>query len=649
MDTKSPSSLLSGQHVGHRTLLLRYVWPRWPLAAVVAVLLAARIALQLASPQVLRSYVDAALAGAPLGALLPAVLLFGGAALAQQAVAVGAVYATEWLGWTATNALRHDLVLHCLRLDLAFHYARTPGVLIERADGDVRRLAGFFSQFVVDIVGSLVLLTGILVVLWLEDWRYGAAFAASTLAGAAAYGRVVRIPQRYWVAERGASAAFLGFVEERLAGAEDIRANGAVPYVMRALLPHLRALLERSRRAWVMSGALNIAWQFYRALTFASGFGVGWWLHAQGAISPGTVYLAAWYFELATWPVMIITEKLEDLQRSGASVQRIRELLGQRSHLTPPAAPRSLPSSALSAELDGVTFRYPRLPRLPGIAGLPDTDVPPAADEAGDPVEPAGRGEDAPATALESVSFRLEPGRILGLLGRTGSGKSTISRLLFRFYDPQAGSVRLGDVDLRNVPLDQLRGRVGHVTQEVQLFHATVRQNLTFFRDDVADAEIQRAIGELGLEDWLRSLPRGLDTVIEPGGRSGAAPEGGHTGLSAGESQLVALARVFLRRPDLIVLDEASSRLDPATERRLDHALARLLAGRTAIVIAHRLDTIRRADDVLVLERGRVHEHGRRADLAADPRSRFSQLLATGLTEIHETGATGQPHAEVTA
>ena len=196
---------------------------------------------------------------------------------------------------------------------------------------------------------------------------------------------------------------------------------------------------------------------------------------------------------------------------------------------------------------------------------------------------------------------------MLGLLGRTGSGKTTLTRLLFRFYDPTAGAVRANGVDLRHARLPDLRRRIGIVTQEVQLFRATVRDNLTFFDRTVPDEAILSVIHELGLTRWYESLEKGLDTVLAAGGG----------GLSAGEAQLLAFTRIFLKNPGLVILDEASSRLDPATEQLIERAVDRLLQNRTAIIIAHRLNTVQRADEILILEGGRVLEHGERAALAA--------------------------------
>jgi ABC-type multidrug transport system fused ATPase/permease subunit len=209
-------------------------------------------------------------------------------------------------------------------------------------------------------------------------------------------------------------------------------------------------------------------------------------------------------------------------------------------------------------------------------------------------------------------------------LGRTGSGKTTLTRLLFRLYDPIAGAIQLGGIDLRDLALADLRGRVGMVTQEVQLFQASIRDNLALFDSSVDDRQIERALEELELLDWVRALPEGLDTKLGAGG----------LGLSAGEAQLLAFARVFLHDPGLVILDEASSRLDPATERLLTRAVDRLIQGRTAIVVAHRLGTVQRADAIMILDQGTIAEYGPRNQLAGDQGSRFYQLLQTGLEEV---------------
>ena len=231
---------------------------------------------------------------------------------------------------------------------------------------------------------------------------------------------------------------------------------------------------------------------------------------------------------------------------------------------------------------------------------------------------------------MDDVGFTLEAGKVLGVLGRTGSGKTTLTRLIFRLYDVDTGRILLDGIDVRDVSLRDLRQHVGMVTQDVQLFEATVRDNLTLFRSydptrlSINDTDIVDAIDTLGLSDWFYALPDGLDTMLKTGGQ----------GLSAGEAQLLAFTRMFLRDPQLVILDEASSRLDPATEQLLERAIDRLLQDRTGIIIAHRLQTVQRADDILILENGRSVENGARLELANDPNSRFAHLLQTGLQEV---------------
>jgi ATP-binding cassette subfamily B protein len=565
-------------------LLLTYLRPRWRQAALLAVLLFAGVGLQLVGPQLLRAFVDQAQAGAPVEALASAAALFLGLAVATQVVTVAESYVAENLGWTTTNALRSDLVRHCLALDLGFHAARTPGELIERVDGDVAAIASFFSRFVLRVVANALLLVGVLALLLREDLWIGLALAAFAGLAALAISRRGRYVTPRWTAARQSSADLVGFLEERLVGLVDLKANGATSDVMARLDRRQRERFLTARGAMVASSAFYAAVTLVFTAGYAVALGLGAWRYLAGAMTLGAVYLVFQYTQMLRQPLEQINRQIQDLQRAAASVARVRELLATRPAVAdgPGAA---LPPGALALELEGVSFAY----------------------------------GDGPAV-LRDVRLRVEPGEVLGLVGRTGAGKSTVARLVARLYDPMGGAIRLGGVDLRALRLDQLRARVGLVTQDVQLFQAAVRDNLTLFDPAISDARLTALLDEIGLGQWLRTLPGGLDAELGAGG----------AGLSAGQAQLLALGRLLLRDPGLIVLDEASSRLDPASERLVERALARLLEGRTAIVIAHRLSTLDRADAVALLEDGRVVEHGPRAALAADRRSRFAGLLRTG-------------------
>jgi ABC-type multidrug transport system fused ATPase/permease subunit len=425
-----------------------------------------------------------------------------------------------------------------------------------------------------------------------------------------------------WTRAHQAHAEQFGFLEERIGGAEDIRSSGAERYTL-ARLAQLGANRMRAELAALMtSNAAFVITNFLFVAGYALGLGAGAYLYMQGEVTIGTAFLIVFYIGRLEEPLEGIRVQAEDLQRAGAGLNRVAELLAIQPRVREAAQPQPLPDGPLDVAFDRVTFTYnddgePQELRTPDAASA-------AADQAGaQPVPDAARSPGSSAV-LRGVTFSLAPGKVLGLLGRTGSGKTTLTRLLFRLYDPDSGAVRLGGADIRNVALDRLHGRVAMVTQDVQLFQASVRENLALFNREIDDERILQALAELELREWAEGLPNGLDTRLGPGG----------LGLSAGEAQLLAFARVFLRDPGLVILDEASSRLDPATERLLERAIDRLMAGRTGIIIAHRLQTVQRADDILILEGGRVAEHGSRAMLARDPGSRLAQLLALGLQEV---------------
>jgi ATP-binding cassette subfamily B protein len=424
--------------------------------------------------------------------------------------------------------------------------------------------------------------------LFREDPRIGLAFLAFCLATFFVLVRIVNYAVGQWERAREASAELFGFLEERLAGTEDIAALGAGPYKMQRLSGALTKHLVDSREAWVKGAVIWMVSLSIFTLGNILAFAMGAVFFTGGTLTIGGVYVIFHYTELMRRPLETITRQMQDLQRAGGSVARIQELF---------AMPPAQQDGDGSLELDG------------------------AAHVAFDHVRFSYNGEDV---TLDDVNFTLEPGQVLGLLGRTGSGKTTMARLLFRLYDPQEGGVLLSGTDVRKPRLDDLRRGVAMVTQDVQLFKATVRDNLTFFDPDVPDERVEQALRDLGLWEWVRTLPDGLESVIESGGG----------GLSAGEAQLLAFTRVFLRDPSLIVLDEASSRLDPATEALIERAVHKLFEGRTAIIIAHRLATVQQADRIMILDKGRILEQGDRALLADDPASKFSELLRTGMEEV---------------
>jgi ATP-binding cassette subfamily B protein len=552
-----------------------------------AVPLFAGIALQLAGPQAVRYFIDTAQSEGSLTSLYIAASLFVVVMLVGQAFNALSTYIGRDVAWRATNRMRSDLLLHVLRLDMSFHTDHTPGELVERIDTDVDKLANFFSKFAVRLVGGMLVAAGALVLLGLEDWRIGLAITVFVLTFLTlhTYGQSRTRP--YWRTLRRASADLASFVGERYPGTKDIQKSGAESYAITGFhdvvavwfRTYLKAMLTTvvawiGTFAWLRSG--NVI-----------AIGVAGALFLAGDITVGTVYMVFHYMRMIVGPLLAISEEVRDLQQARAAIDRIDALFDERAEIL--GGCETVPSGQLSLEFNRVSFAY-----------LADRPV------------------------LKDVSFRLEPGRKLGVLGRTGSGKTTLSRLVFRLYDANEGAILLGERDVGAMQMDDLRHRVGMVTQDVQLFNATLRDNLTLFDEAVDDRQLVGTLDSVGLSRWYGSLPSGLDTLLYPGGE----------GLSAGEAQLLASTRVFLHDPGLVILDEASSRLDPGTEQLLEEAVTRLLEGRTAIIIAHRLATLARVDDILIVDEGAVVEYGPQRDLATSPDSRYGALLRTGMEEV---------------
>jgi ATP-binding cassette subfamily B protein len=553
-----------------------------------AILLVSGTVLQLVNPQIIRYFIDTSQQSGSIEMLLYAAMLFIGVSLLNQGVQVVATYIGENVGWTATNQLRVDVAAHSLSLDMSFHKDRTSGENVERVDGDINALANFFSSFVIVLLSNLLLMVGIIVLLFRESMLVGSAMLVFIIAALVVIQYIRKFAVPSWAALRQMNAQFFGFLVEHLEGTEDTRANGATGFVLRQYYLLLRKWLPIRLRAFLGWAAMWITTIIVFSLGTAVAFGVSAYLWRQGAVTIGTVYMIFHYTELLAKPIEKLRMQIEDLQKADASIHRVQELLDLRSSIQDGVGTPLLEGS-LSVTFQQVSFGYEK--------GL---------------------------ITLNNINFHLESGRVLGVIGRTGSGKTTLTRLLMRFYNPDEGRILLGGVDIRDPYVHEVRKRVGLVTQSIEIFQGTVRDNLTFFDNTIEDLHIIEVLHELGLESWYTALPSGLDSLLDSGGG----------GLSAGEAQLLAFARVFLTDPGLIILDEASSRLDPASEQLMERAMNRLLHNRTCIIIAHRLSTLQRAYQILMLEDGEVVEYGTRTELINNTSSRFSQVLATGLEEV---------------
>lgn len=569
-----------------RDLLIRYTAPQGGTVVLMAVLVLLGIAMALVEPNVVRLFIQAIEDGAPQRTLVLIALLFLGVAVVQQCVTALALYFSEKVGWIATNMLRGDLLDHVLRLDRHFHETHPPGELVERIDGDINGINSFFSSFVVDVVGNAILLLGILAALTVIDPLIGLCFALLSIPGMFLLIKVSQLGTPQWRRNREESGLFYGELGEVLRATEDIRSLGAAPYAMSRFHRRIRVWLPVEVRAATIGTSIWISTILLFTTATVLAYGLGGRLHGQGQLALGDLYLVVAYALMLMMPMEAIRNQLHYFQQAVASLQRVLGLLATLSARRDGSG--TLPNGPLQVEFRDVTFGY-------------GTEV-----------------DDGATVVLSGFNLRIRAGRKVGLVGRTGAGKSTIAALLFRHYDPQHGTVLVGGQDVRSLRMQSLRCCIGMVTQDVHIFSASLRDNLTFFDSGIDDTRLEAVLDTLGLTAWLRQLPDGMDSRISA------------DSLSAGEAQLISFARVFLKEPGLLILDEPSSSLDSATEAMIARAMEVLLEGRTVVLIAHKLETLRTMDEIIVLEDGRITTQDESATVRNDLISRLSEVVAEG-------------------
>lgn len=569
-------------------LLSKYLKAQKVNVLLLALTLACIITLQLVNPQILRFFIDEATKGDSTRSLTMAAIIFIGAAVIQQMLNLIATYVSQNVGWNATNGLRVDLIEHCINLDMEFHKAHQSGELIERIDGDVNALFNFFSKFILNVLTNGVLLIGILVLLLREDWRIGLSLSTFALFAIYVLWHLQSRKVHSWVADREAYGKFYGFIGEQITSTEDILSSGAKNHVMKRFYHMLNKMLPITSKAVMNYYNMWSATLLVFTVGTVIAFGLSAYLWSQGVITIGTVYLIFSYTELLARPIEEIRRQLQDLQKAGASITRVKELFTIKSKVIE-GTDDLKEKGAIEVKLNQISFSYEE-----------DSKV------------------------IKNISMEVPKGTVLGVLGHTGSGKTTLAKLLVRLYDVKSGDISLNGESITSLKFKELRKEIAYVTQEVQLFKASLRDNLTMFNSDIEDEEVKKVLNEVGLTPWYESLPKGLDTMLQAGGG----------GLSAGEAQLLAFVRVFLKDPGLVILDEATSRLDPITEQLIEKALDKLLKNRTCIIIAHRLWTVQRANHIVILDSGEVVEYGEREKLSKDIHSKFYNLLQKGIEEV---------------
>lgn len=547
--------------------------PRWRAILVATASICLFTGASLAKPLVIQYALDSGVAERDRGALVLAGGLFLGLIITIYFFQAASTYLVNRIGQDFLRELRVRLFTHYQRMSLAFFGRENAGRLVARMTSDVATINDVLNNGFLMVVQSTLTLVGATVILLVLSWQLSLATAIilPPLIIATAIFRVYS--RRAYGSVRERIADVLIHMQESFSGLRVVQAFAREQHNME----RFGAINERNFEANV--NTVRISAMYFPVVEWLSGLGIGVILYFGGrqvagdAVTVGTVTAFVFYLEFIFQPIQNLSQVYDMVQSAGAALNKIFGVLGIRPDVPEPTKPANLEGHLQGRiTLRGMTFGY-------------------------DPARPV----------LSDINLEIAPGQHVVLVGPTGAGKSTLAKLMTRFYDPTDGMVAIDGYDLRTLASKDLRRSVTMVPQEGFLFTGSIRENILFGRPGATDTEVVSACRSLGIHEFIMSLPNGYETLVSFRGSR----------LSAGEKQLVSIARAFLADPPVLILDEATSSLDPATEEQVEEALRRLLKGRTSVVIAHRLSTAEHADRVLVVDKGTIVEDGHHAELLA--------------------------------
>jgi ATP-binding cassette subfamily B protein len=561
--------------------LLAYLRPyKWHVAGAILMLIAAS-GLELVGPWLTKVAIDQAFPQGDTAYLSKLGLIYLGSLVLAAGLGYVQTLLTTWIGQRVMVDLRDELFGHMQRLDLKFFDKNPVGRLITRVTSDIEVLNEMFTSGVVTIFGDVFTIGAIVTAMLLLDWRLAlVTFAVLPVVFMCAM--VFRIKVRSAYRDiRVRLARINAYLQERITGMSVVQLFGQQEPSRREFARINDDHLQAHLRSITYYALFFPVIELLSAVALALIVWYGGFRSLEGAMTIGTIAAFLQYARRFFRPIQDLSEKYNVLQNAMASSERVFRLLDREPEIREPAAPKHLGRAQGRIAFEDVWFRYV---------------TPPPGEEGEKPPE---------EWILKGIDFVVEPGERVAVVGATGAGKSTLINLLMRFYEPQRGRITLDGIDIRDIPITELRTSMGLVLQDVYLFSGSAGWNIDLGRENVGEEEIRAAAVRVGADPYVRRLPGGYEQEL--------AERGGN--LSVGERQLLSFARALAGDPAILLLDEATSSVDSEIEAKIDEALEKLMTGRTSLVIAHRLSTIQNADRILVLHHGEIRETGTHEEL----------------------------------
>ncbi|WP_265521090.1 ABC transporter ATP-binding protein [Oerskovia flava] len=577
--------------------ILAFARPYRAQLVVFLVLISLSAAAGAATPLLFQILIDDGITAGRTDVVVTVALVVAGLALLSGLLSIVERWFSARIGEGLIYDLRTAVFDHVQRMPLAFFSRTRTGALVQRLNGDVLGAQQAFTSTLSNVFSNLLTVTFVLAAMLTMSWQL-------TLVALALLPAFV-LPAR-WVGRRLAgitresyalNAESAQLMNERfnVAGAHLVKVFGQPERESERFAGQAGQVRDIGVRAAMYSTVFRVGLTTVAAVAVAVVYGLGGLMAISGSLTVGVVVALTAYLARLYAPLTALSNVQVDVMTALVSFVRVLEVLDLRPSVTDAPDARDLRDDVARhgarLELDDVTFRYP------GAADVSLASLEAVAADTADPTH----------DTLQGISFTVPAGSMVALVGHSGAGKTTVSQLATRMYDPTGGVVRIAGRDLRDVTQESLRDTIGVVTQEAHLFHDTIAANLRFAKADATDAELEAALRRAHVWDLVAGLPAGLETVVGDRGYR----------LSGGERQRLAIARVFLKAPQVVVLDEATAHLDSESEAAVQLALADALRGRTSLVIAHRLSTVRDADAIVVLDAGRVVEAGTHSELLA--------------------------------